>query len=830
MFYTSVKQIGNFIYERGYDDLGVSFAERVEYRPTFYIATNKKSDWVTLDNKSVSPIKPGSIRECKNWLEQYKDVDGISIYGHETAIYQYISDKYSTEIDSFDISKIKLYTLDIETTVEHGGVNVDACLEEILLITIQNYTDKKTYTWGTRPFSLSVENNVYYECSSEVELLEKFLTFWEENYPDALTAWNCNGFDIPYIINRIKRVLDDSSVKRLSPWKFIRDRQVHVNDKMIIQYDIYGVAILDFLDLYKKYSFKKPENYRLDTIAYNELGDRKLEQEYETFKDRYTKDWDNFVRYNIQDCALVDRLEQKLHLISMAIDLAYQSKSNYDDVFYQVRMWDNIIYNYLKNKNIVIPLKTSKTKSDKFAGAYVKEPVPGKYGWTVSMDLSSLYPHIMISSNISPETLVPNVFPGITVDKLLEKKVDTSIYPDYSICPNGAMFRRDQLGFFPSILSDMFTKRKFYKDKMILTEQEYEKTKNKKLLYDIANYQVKQLSLKVCLNSGYGASGNQYFRFYELRNAEAVTLSGQLAIRWIENKLNSYFNKLLKTENVDYVICEDTDSCFLNVQSLVDKIFENKDPTKEQIVNFLDRIFSTKIKDYIDNSYEELSEYLHFYVNKLHMKREKIADQFLITGKKHYIINIWDNEGVRYSEPKISITGLEAVKSSTPAYCRQKFKEAFKVLMNSGQDEMINFIAETREEFKSLSPEEISSPRGVNNLTKYRSSSTLYAKGSPIAVRGSILYNHYIKANNLQDKYTLINNGDKIKYCYLKLPNPIMENVISYIQKFPTELNLVKYVDYDLQFEKTFIQPLKAILDIINWEIEKSATLEDFFI
>ena len=212
------------------------------------------------------------------------------------------------------------------------------------------------------------------------------------------------------------------------------------------------------------------------------------------------------------------------------------------------------------------------------------------------------------------------------------------------------------------------------------------------------------------------------------------------------------------------------------------------------------------------------------------MKREKIADQFLITGKKHYIINIWDNEGVRYSEPKISITGLEAVKSSTPAYCRQKFKEAFKVLMNSGQDEMINFIAETREEFKSLSPEEISSPRGVNNLTKYRSSSTLYAKGSPIAVRGSILYNHYIKANNLQDKYTLINNGDKIKYCYLKLPNPIMENVISYIQKFPTELNLVKYVDYDLQFEKTFIQPLKAILDIINWEIEKSATLEDFFI
>ena len=830
MFYTSVKQIGNFIYERGYDDLGVPFAEKVEYRPTFYIATNKKSDWVTLDNRSVSPIKPGTIRESRNWLEQYRDVDGISIYGHETPIYQYISDKYSGEIDSFDISKIKLYTLDIETTAEHGGINVEECLEEILLITIQNYTDKKTYTWGSRPFALSVENNVYYECSDEVELLEKFLDFWEENYPDILTGWNVSFFDCPYLVNRITKVLGERDAKRLSVWKYIKQKVVEINNREQTTYELVGIAILDLLELYKKYSFKKPENNRLDTIAYNELGDRKLEQQFDTFRDRYTKDWDNFVRYNIHDCVLVDRLEQKLQLINMSIDLAYQSKSNYDDVFYQVRMWDNIIYNYLKNKNIVIPLKTSKNKSDKFAGAYVKEPIPGKYGWTVSMDLSSLYPHIMISSNISPETLVPDVFPNISVNKLLEKKVDTSIYSDYSICPNGAMFRRDKLGFFPSILSDMFTKRKFYKDKMIQAEQEYEKTKNKKLLYDIANYQVKQLSLKVCLNSGYGASGNQYFRFYELRNAEAVTLTGQLAIRWIENKLNAFFNKLLKTVNVDYVICEDTDSCFLNVQPLVDKIFENKDPTKEQIVNLLDKIFSTTIKDYIDDSYQELSDYLHFYVNKLHMKREKIADQFLITGKKHYIINIWDNEGVRYSEPKISITGLEAIKSSTPAYCRQKFKEAFVVLMNSGEDEMIDFIEKTREEFKTLSPEDVSTPRGVSNLTKYKSNTTLYTKGTPLAVRGSILHNHHIKRNNLQDKYTLINNGDKIKYCYLKLPNPIMENVISYIQKFPTELKLEKYVDYDLQFEKTFIQPLQAILDIIDWKIEKSATLEDFFI
>jgi DNA polymerase elongation subunit (family B) len=832
MFYTSVKQIGNYIYERGYDNEGIPFQDKVEFRPTFYISSNKESNWKTLDGKNVSPINPGSIRECREWLEKYKGVEGISVYGHETAIYQYISERYSEEIEDFSINKIRLYTIDIETAAEFGGFpHPEYAQEEILLITIQDYATKKIYTWGSRPFSEVMNNYTYYECANESDLLNKFLSFWEGNYPDVVTSWNGNFFDIPYIINRIKRVLSDADSKRLSPWKFIRDRQVQRNNKTETQYEIYGVSILDYLELYKKYSFKNSENYRLDTVAFNELGQKKLDHsQYETFKDFYTYGWDTYVKYNKIDVELVDRLEEKLQLINMAIDLAYQSKSNYEDVFFQVRMWDNIIFNYLDKQNIVIPLKQGKSKLEKFAGAYVKEPVVGLYGWTVTLDLTSLYPHIMMGFNISPETLIKEPFSGINVDKLVNKSVDTSIYPDYSICPNGSMYKRDRQGFIPAILEEMFEKRKNYKNLQLAAEKKYEKTKDESLIYKISNYKVKQLSLKVCLNSGYGAIGNNYHRFYELRNAEAVTSSGQLALKWIQVKLNLYFNKLLKTENVDYCIYGDTDSVMLNVDSLIKKIFEGKNPSKEKIVDFIDNIFSTNIQEYINKCYLELSEYLHAYQNKLHMKREKIADKFLITGKKHYIINVWDNEGVRYEKPKISITGIEAVKSSTPAFCRKKLTESFEVLMNLTEEEMIRFIEKTKTEFFNLSPEEIAFPKGISELTKFQCSASLYRKGTPIHVRGSILYNKYLKKNKLENKYNYISNGEKIKYCYLKMPNPIMENVIGFIQTLPSEFNLHSYVDYETQFDKTFLQPLKAILDIIGWSTEETITLDQFFV
>jgi len=337
------------------------------------------------------------------------------------------------------------------------------------------------------------------------------------------------------------------------------------------------------------------------------------------------------------------------------------------------------------------------------------------------------------------------------------------------------------------------------------------------------------MARKIQLNSAYGAIGNEYFRYYKLENAEAITLSGQVSIRWIEDRLNDYLNKLLKTDD-DYVIAVDTDSVYLNLGPLVETIYQGREKTSEDVISFLDKVSQTKLEPYIESSYQKLASYVNAYEQKMIMKRENIADRGIWTAKKRYILNVWDSEGVRYAEPKLKMMGIEAVKSSTPAPCRQMIKDVLKLIMTKTEDDVINFIEKCRTKFQSLPPEDISFPRTVSNVKKYRSVNAIYEKGTPIHARGALLFNHYVKKNNLTQKYSLINNGEKIKFCYLKRPNPIQENVISFIQQFPEELNLDKYIDYDLQFNKSFLEPLKIILDSIGWQAERTANLESFFI
>jgi DNA polymerase elongation subunit (family B) len=378
-------------------------------------------------------------------------------------------------------------------------------------------------------------------------------------------------------------------------------------------------------------------------------------------------------------------------------------------------------------------------------------------------------------------------------------------------------------------MEKIYEDRTIYKKKMLAAKQEYEKKKTKELEKEIARCNNIQMARKIQLNSAYGAIGNQYFRYYKLANAEAITLSGQVSIRWIEGKMNSYLNKILKTNDVDYVIASDTDSIYLNMGPLVECVFKSREKTTESIVSFLDKVCEMELEKYIEGSYQELADYVNAYDQKMQMKRENIADRGIWTAKKRYILNVWNSEGVAYSEPKLKIMGIEAVKSSTPAPCRKMIKDALKIMMNGSEDDVIDFIDKCREQFRSLRPEDIAFPRTASDVQKYHSSSEIYSKGTPIHVRGALLFNHYIKQNKLTNKYSLIANGEKIKFVYLKKPNTIQENIISFIQDFPKELGLDKYVDHDLQFEKAFLEPLKSILDAIGWNVEKTVNLESFF-
>jgi DNA polymerase elongation subunit (family B) len=525
---------------------------------------------------------------------------------------------------------------------------------------------------------------------------------------------------------------------------------------------------------------------------------------------------------------LVDRLEDKMKLIELALTMAYDAKVNYNDVFYQVRMWDTIIYNYLKKRNIVIPPKNRSAKNEKYAGAYVKEPKPGKYDWVVSFDLNSLYPHLIMQYNISPETIRETRHPSASVERILNEEID-DFDSEYATCANGAQYRKDVRGFLPELMDKMYGDRVVFKKRMIQAKKDYEKAPSKALTKEIARCNNIQMAKKISLNSAYGAIGNQYFRYYKLANAEAITLSGQVSIRWIENKMNEKVNKILKTEGIDYVIASDTDSIYLHLGPLVDAVYEGREKTNKGVVGFLNKVCETEFEPFIESSYEALAKYVNAYDQKMFMKRENIADRGIWTAKKRYILNVWDSEGVRYEEPKLKMMGIEAVKSSTPAPCRQMIKDGLKIMMNGTEDEVIRFIDDSRRKFKSLPPEEIAFPRSATNVEKYKAHATIYAKGTPIHIRGALLYNHYVSKHKLDNKYSLIQNGEKIKFCYLKKPNIIHENIISFIQDFPYEIGLDKYIDYDLQFEKSFVEPLKIILNAIGWDVEKKATLEAFF-
>jgi DNA polymerase elongation subunit (family B) len=823
--------VGDHFLVRGYEN-GKHFMTRENFYPTLFIPSKKDTKYQTLNGEYVEEVQPGSVRDCREFVKKYDDIEGFKIYGNTGYIYQYISEKYPEEEVKFDITKIKVATIDIEVASENGFPDVESAAEKVLLITIQDYSTKQIRTWGLGKFNNQQSNIKYLSFSNEHDLLNDFINWWmiEENTPEVITGWNSELYDIPYLVRRIDRILGEKLMKRMSPWGLVTETEKYISGRKHIAYDIGGVSQLDYLNLYKKFTYKVRESYRLDYISEVELDQKKLDHsEFDTFKDFYTKGWQKFVEYNIKDVELVDRLEDKMKLIELALTMAYDAKVNYSDVFSQVRMWDTIIYNYLKKRNIVIPPKETSDKDSKYAGAYVKEPISGVYDWVVNFDLNSLYPHLIMQYNISPETLVEERHPYVTVDKILNQEIDFEPYKNYAVCANGAMYRKDVRGFLPELMEKIYKDRTIYKKKMIAAKQEYEKKKTKELEKEISRCNNIQMARKIQLNSAYGAIGNQYFRYFKLANAEAITLSGQVSIRWIEEKLNKYLNKLLKTKDVDYVIASDTDSIYLNMGPLVETIYKGREKTTEGIVSFLDKVAKVELEKYIESCYQELADYVKAYDQKMQMKRENIADRGIWTAKKRYILNVWDSEGVRYEEPELKMMGIEAVKSSTPAPCRQMIKNGLKLMMSGTEEQVIAFINKCRSEFRKLPPEQIAFPRTASDVRKYHSHSDIYIKGTPIHIRGALLFNHYIKEKNLTNKYSLIGNGEKIKFIYLKKPNIIQENIVSFIQDFPKELGLDKYIDYELQFEKSFLEPLKSILDAIGWKIEKTVNLESFF-
>ena len=841
-YYTNVASVGNNILYRGVKE-GRRVKLKIAYTPTLFLPSKKQTKFTSLDGEHLEPMKFESIREARDFVKRYDGVENFRIYGNNSYAYAFIADEQKGMVD-WKIEDLSIAVIDIEVGSENGFPDPYLANEPITAICIK-YLNGQTVVFGCGDYELCGDET-YVKCDDEFQLCKKFLRFWEENCPDVISGWNIKFFDIPYLVNRFNKILGEDDTKKLSPWNMLSERKTVINGRELIAYEFVGVSFLDYIELYRWYApaGKSQDSYKLDNIANVELGDSKLSfDEYDNLHALYRLNYQKFIEYNIKDVELIVRMEEKLKLIELGMTLAYDTKTNYEDIFAQTRMWDSMTYAYLLEKGIVVPPKVVQSKTSAFEGAYVKDPQVGMHKWVASFDLNSLYPHLMMQYCISPENLIevadytPEmrdiISRGVSVEKLLNKEIDLSKLKGVTITPNGQFFRTDKKGFLPQMLEDMYEDRKKFKKLMLKAKQEYENEPDLKKKYEIekniAKFNNLQLAKKVSLNSAYGALGSQYFRFYDLRMALAVTLAGQLSIRWIENKINAYMNKLLGTENEDYVIASDTDSIYLRLGELVEKIVAGKNKSTEEIITIMDKVCEDKIQPYIDESYNQLAIYVNAYAQKMQMKRESLADKGIWTAKKRYILNVYNNEGIQYNEPQMKVMGLEMIKSSTPSSIREMMKESIKIMMTGTEDDVHKFIEDFRIRFKTLPPEEISFPRGLNGLKEYSDRVTMYKKGTPIHVKGAIIYNHYLKELGLTKQYPLIQDGEKLKFTYLKQPNPFKDMVISYPVRLPKEFGIQEYIDYDTQFEKAFLEPIKVILDCMNWTTEKSSSLEDFF-
>jgi len=838
VFYTSIRRFGNQIFHRGYNN-GEQFIDREEYKPTLFIASDKLSEWKSFyDRKNMIPYKTADMAEAYQQIREGQDY--LPVHGNSRFEYQYLVENYPTDVN-YEFEQIRIANIDIEVGNDETGVGFpDAVTADRKITTITVEIHGKYYVFGLKSYTPNTDNIVYHESETEHQLLNKFLHFWNQMKPDVITGWNTMLFDIPYLYFRISNVMDEKQAKMLSPYGVVKVK----SDKYLsVPYiDIMGIEHLDYLHIYRTFTFKRRESYKLDYIGEVELGLKKVDySDFKSLSKLYENDFQKFVEYNIRDVEIIQKLEEKLGIIHLITTLAYITHVNFTDTLKQVRMWDAFLYYEMTKRKLVMPPYTKKSKGERYEGAYVKQPILGKHNWIVSFDVNSLYPNLLRLLNISPETLRGKKISG-TVNDYLSRKVDLTNYKDFSVAANGTVYDNSVDGLMPQLIRELYNKRIVYKERAQIAKQKLQQNNISEeekigLGKEVSVNNVLQMAIKVTLNSAYGALGSEYFFAFDIRMAEAITLTGQLAIRWVQTSINDYLNKIIGVDK-DRCVAIDTDSNYFVMDDLVKKLLPNE-TDKNKIVTFLDKLSKQKIQPIIDQSFKDLSEYLHAKEPEaIEMDREAIADVGYWTAKKRYALNVLDMEGVRFKEPQMKLMGLETAKSSTPSIVRTFMEKVIFSTLNSDEDSTQKMIAEYRKEFKVSSIEDISFPRGVNNLITYAHFKNIYkrsgergerGKGCPIHVRGSLLYNHYIKEYGLDNQFELIQESDKIKFVYLKEPNPIHENVIAFPVYFPEELNLNKYVDYDKMFEKTFVHPMQPIFEALNWSIKKESTLESFF-
>lgn len=859
MFYTYYKTWGNKILFRYKNGSARTQTKVVDfYEPYLYTQIQGQDD-DEVDAFSIygNPLKKVPFennKAARQFVDTYSNVDGMSIHGNTNFANQFIIDMFEGAEPQYDPNQIRVGFLDIEVYSDDGFPFPDEAKHPINGVTFYDSVEDRFYTyslkhkgedkWSKSRAQQEVQelDTEFYHFETEKDLLIAMLHHFKDHDYDLTTGWNSEQFDMVYIVNRCySQVGQKTTNKMLSPFGKISFREVKDDfGKPRTKVDIFGLPHLDYMELYKKHTFEPRASHKLDYIAHVELGEKKLDYEqYGDLFELWKENYQLFNDYNIQDVNLVVRLDKKLGLFDLTYALAYYSMSNYEDTMGTVKVWEQLVAKFLYTKGVApLARREEVTEYREFEGAYVKQPRPGFYEWIESFDLASLYPHIEMQYNIGPETLIPEdelpprlakIKEDHTFDDLLNERIDLSPLDDHGVTmtANFEFYTKDKMSFFSEIKRELYTQRKVFKKKMLEAEQEIvnvETDEQKRFWGDIKSKNNNmQMGLKILLNGGYGALANKHFLYYKVENAEAITLSGQLVNKWTCSHIDQFLQRVLDTDDHTWVY-SDTDSGYFTIDAFVKQL--PKDKTDAEIVDLCDQFGEEVISPEIEARCQRLADYTRAYEQKMMWERETIAKRAVFVAKKKYVMAVLDNEGTRYKpdQPKIKIMGMESVKGGMPDFSKEALVACYTAALEGDESKVHQIVADTESYFHSLGVNDIALVKNVNNIEKWEHDVNLYKSGTPMHVKAAIIHNMMVDKVEAK-RVPKIESGSKIKYVELNVPNPTRQSVIAFDTFMPSEFEIEPYVNYELMFEKAFLQPLQIFLDAVGWHREEVNTL-----
>lgn len=829
-----------------WDSAGNRIAIDSTFKPYIFVETNNNNGDATSIFKT--PLKKKVFRNQFEKSRYLKESGLTRVFENLSPAQQFLIDNFWNNNESVEFSQhpLKIQFLDIETYSVNEFPDVEKANHTINIITIYDTLHKKFYTWGIKPYHSVSSDHKFFYCKTEKEMLQKFIEFIKNDYPDVLLGWNSVLFDLPYLINRIKVLFDEETVGQLSPMGKVFSRYLKGQfGRDTVRWYVDGVSCLDYLDIYKRFCLVLRENYKLDNIAKIELGESKIDYGGTNLSGLADTDWNKFVDYNVQDVRLLVKLEEKLQYFQLLRMLSYTGLTTMEAAMGSMSVIIGACAIRARHRNQKIPtFVRGEDDGSQNEGAYVSEPKRGFQKYVVSFDANSLYPSVMVTLNLSPETKMGVIeeqtkesvsirdVNGRTVKLTMQNFSKLVQHEKLSLSKAKVLFTQKHRGIIPEMVDIYYklrvqVRKEHNKVKRQLAQLDKKDPTYQHVKDELSRLNIKQHTFKIFINTVYGALGNKIFPLGDDDLARSITLTGQAVIKQGNKILTEYIKNKTHLDDTELeqdtpVIYNDTDSSYITLEKLVSRgavpFLNNKNKISQEFYDEVQNIethLNTEIKKWCEQNLNSIDSRITF-------KREAIGDVGLFLQKKRYVLHVLDEEGIPCD--KFKYTGVEIARTTMPAPIKPLAKKIVETMLTTQNQQKTNeAVDEAYNTFKKLSVNEISFVTGLKGYEKYASKCDGFktVKSMPLHVKAAYIHNILLKTFNIDKKYEKIASGDKIRYFYVKQPNRYGINAIAYKYYYPDEFAAIFEPDLDMMFEKILFSAVERFYEAVNWNLKK---------